>query len=89
VILIVLKKECYLKRNINVNNMSRCPSCLKELWCGCKSCIEKTRKKVDRKNTLIVWTDDELQSCCGCGHTMHCDQWLDILHEKYNTRERK
>lgn len=60
-----------------------CPICKKELLCGCKSCIDNSIKKINtnystKHYSLLLWlSDGELQACSSCGHTMHCDHWLD------------
>jgi len=49
-----------------------CPKCRNIMVCGCVSCLW-ARKPGDVPYT---WKGDNI-SCGYCGHTKHCDAWLD------------
>lgn len=54
-----------------------CPNCGAKLTCGCNSC-RKYRNKPEDFYYLTFDDIGEFQFCEKCGHTLHCDQWLDI-----------
>lgn len=60
-----------------------CPKCSGEYLCGCMACASRLDGKV-----RALFLEKDLVACGHCGHTMHCDAWLDEEMRQAELKER-
>lgn len=66
----------------------KCPKCQVELICGCPTCIERNKKRISDTVKFIEWVENDNEQCSNCGHTAHCDWWMEQEAIEHEQRER-
>lgn len=68
----------------------QCPGCGRRLRCSCPACIDNNWDEATNGPGIgfTINVSSDSQACNDCGHTLHCDGWLDLSLAEYEDEKK-